>query len=272
MKPYVIRQGDYVQSVASQFGFDADTVWNDAKNAELKQLRGNPNILLPGDILYVPEQDPTTHSVPAGTTSSFVSSDATVPVTVKFSVASLASQAVTVVELPDLTGLTTGGDGTLTVSVPVSLDAATVQFTSTGATYVVKIGHLDPIGTLSGVFQRLQNLGYIPRDAALDATDVDVEYLRDHLRVFKEAQSGAPDSSPSPDAAPASAPPASAPPASAPPASDATPASGPASTSAPPASGDPSQADAAPQDDAGLSDDGTLDAATSAMLLAAHGS
>jgi N-acetylmuramoyl-L-alanine amidase len=247
LKPYPVRQGDYVQSLADQLGFDADTIWNDPKNAQLKQLRGNPNILFPGDILYVPDQEPTARTLKTGATNSFVSSPVTVPVTIKFSSARFASQACTIEELPDLTGLTTDANGTLTFSVPVTLDAATVAFTEIGATYVFKIGHLDPMGTLSGVFQRLQNLGFFPRDATLD--DANVESLRAHLRLFKATQGGG-------DPDPAAPAPASQ-----------TPSYG----DPPPA--DPTQQDSAQQeDDAGLSDDGTLDAATAAMLLAAHGS
>jgi hypothetical protein len=38
LQPYVIKQGDHLALLAYKFGFDADTVWNDPKNAQLRQL------------------------------------------------------------------------------------------------------------------------------------------------------------------------------------------------------------------------------------------
>ena len=58
MIPYVIRQGDYLKKLAFTKGFDADEVWNAADNADIKAARPNPDLLCPGDILYVPEPKP----------------------------------------------------------------------------------------------------------------------------------------------------------------------------------------------------------------------
>ncbi len=54
MQPYVIRQGDFLLKLAHKFGFDADSVWSDPSNSALRTLRSDPNILSPGDILYIP--------------------------------------------------------------------------------------------------------------------------------------------------------------------------------------------------------------------------
>ena len=92
MQPYVIRQGDYLLSLAQQFGFDADTVWNDPANAALRKLRADPNFLWPTDILQIPDQDapPVTTRLTTGTTNAFVSNVPMVSVTVTFTDTSLA--------------------------------------------------------------------------------------------------------------------------------------------------------------------------------------
>jgi hypothetical protein len=261
LQPYVIRQGDYLASLAYQFGFDADTVWSDPANSALRKLRPNPNFLWPTDILYIPSPTaPAMKSLQTGTTNSFVADAPSVSITIAFSDASFASQACSIQELPQLTGLTTDASGTLTFSAPVTMDTATIAFSGIGATYVFKIGHLDPIETLSGVFQRLQNLGFIASDADFDPTDL--EFLRTNLRALNAAQtgggSGPASSSPSPSAAPSSANPPSEP--------------APSSDPAPPSNPAPQSEPSPPQDNAGLSDDGTLDSSTSTMLLNAHGS
>jgi hypothetical protein len=247
LPPYVIRQGDYLAALAHQLGFDADTVWNDPSNAQLKQLRSDPNILFPGDVLQIPNptsQPPATNLTP-GSTNNFVSSAPTVTITVKLVGAdptTYASRAYTIQELDSLTGLTTDGNGVVTFQAPVTLSTATIVFTDTGESRALSIGSLDPTDTLSGIFQRLQNLGYIDTTVIFDPKQLDV--LRNGLIALKESQSGPPSS------APASAPPPSVPPSDPSPAS--TPgAAGPVSTapasapaSAPPASTPPSSAPA----------------------------
>ncbi len=73
MEPYVVRQGDHLAKLAYQFNFDANIVWNDPKNANLRQVRPNSNILSPGDVLYIPDQvPPALQNLAVGTTNTFV--------------------------------------------------------------------------------------------------------------------------------------------------------------------------------------------------------
>jgi hypothetical protein len=307
VRPYVIRQGDHLAAIAYKFGFDADTVWNDPSNADLRKLRPDPNILWPTDVLYIPDPPaggPPTTALTPGSTNVFVSTPATVTLTVAFmgdDPSTYASKAYTVQELDQLTGLATDGNGVATFPIPVNLKTATVSFSDSGDSYVLSIGAMDPIDTLSGIFSRLQNLGYIDDSAALDSSDL--SGLRAGLRAFKASQASGGDSAtgpvsvPSPPSAPASTPvtdtaPASSPepepsaPASGPgdafdsgpasPPSQDSPPSTPSPNSAPPPS-EPAPASApasAPSatDNAGLADDGTLDADIKSLLLRVHGS
>jgi hypothetical protein len=203
LEPYVIRQGDYLLSLAHQFGFNPDSVWNDDKNAKLRQLRPDPNILLAGDVLYIPDQNgkkAATHALATGTTNTFVSDAPTVTVSMHFLDDYMASQPFTVQELPNLAGLTTDGEGRVTFSVPVTLATATLSFQAVSRIISAKLGGLDPIDTLSGVFQRLQHLGYVDAGEIFDDTNLDL--IRTALRALKAAQGPAPDSSESPDSAP----------------------------------------------------------------------
>jgi hypothetical protein len=150
-----------------------------------------------------------THTLVPGSTTTFVSTPPTLPVAVKFTGAdpsAYASKAYVVQELEDLTGLTTSGDGLATFDAPITLQTMTVVFTDSGESWRLKIGSMDPIETLSGIWQRLQNLGYLEGDIELDPDNLDP--LRVALTRLKEI------AQPDADDAPASAPPApSAPPA-----------------------------------------------------------
>jgi hypothetical protein len=264
VEPYVIRQGDYLARLAYQFGFDAGSVWNDDKNTQLRKVRTDHNILSPTDILYIPDQankPPVTQSLSTGTTNTFVSDPPTTNVTIRFVDAPFASQAYSVPELPRLTGLTTGQDGTATFSIPVTLDTFTIAFAGSGLSFSFDVGCLDPINTLSGIFQRLQNLGYIDPDVTADPPDMDV--VRAALRAFRAA-SQAPTSLPSssPDGGASSRGSTESSDGSA---STSTDSASDASTD----SDSPDDADAS-SDDAGLSDEGVLDDKTSNDLVTAH--
>jgi hypothetical protein len=136
----------------------------------------------------------------------------------------------------------------------VTLATATVVFTDSGDSFPLAIGGMDPIDTLSGMFGRLKNLGYIGGDVQLDTENPldNLDALRTGLRALKAAQAGGGAGNAAPPSAPASSPsPQSAPPSSA---LESGPASG------------------ATTDDGGLGDDGTLDADTESLLLKVYGS
>ena len=97
----------------------------------------------------------------------------------------LASQAFSIPELPNLTGLSTDGSGKVSFDVPVTQRVFAVVFTSDGTAFTCKVGHLDPIDTLTGVIQRLQNLGFLnPMARNLGISDIDT--IRAALHAFKE--------------------------------------------------------------------------------------
>ena len=53
---YVVRQGDCLQSIAHRFGLPVDVVWEHPDNAELREKRESPYLLLPGDRVAIPER------------------------------------------------------------------------------------------------------------------------------------------------------------------------------------------------------------------------
>src|SRR5215831_17342635 len=57
-KYHTVRQGEYLSKIARHYGFtDYHTIWDHAENAALKQKRQNPNVLFPGDRLYIPDAE-----------------------------------------------------------------------------------------------------------------------------------------------------------------------------------------------------------------------
>jgi len=176
MKPYVIRQGDFLSKLAVRFGFDATDVWNDQKNDHLRQVRKNPNILHPGDILYIPTKPtPSGLELVAGTLNNYT---AEVPRTeVKLMLRAgkkrFLSQPCTVEGMKPEEPLKTDGEGNLTLSVPVTVREFVVSVVDPEATkapeaahvdpmvrFRVLLGHMDPVEERSGLRARLTHLGY----------------------------------------------------------------------------------------------------------------
>lgn len=55
---HVIRDGQGISWLALQYGFAPATIWNASENASLRELRSDGDLLLPGDIVHIPEPRP----------------------------------------------------------------------------------------------------------------------------------------------------------------------------------------------------------------------
>jgi hypothetical protein len=155
-------------------GFDADAVWNDPKNATLKKLRGSPNILCTGDVLYVPDAGPREWlRLSVGSTNRFVATIPGIALNLAFSLGgkAVAGADCIVHGMPPPNRFTTDGDGKLALTVPVITQALTVEFPKIPLVRRVRIGHLDPSTEPSGVVQRLKTLGYFSPRTAVSPSD-----------------------------------------------------------------------------------------------------
>ena len=56
MPTHTVVQGECLISIADKYGFFWETLWNHPENAELKQKRTDPEILNPGDLVFIPEK------------------------------------------------------------------------------------------------------------------------------------------------------------------------------------------------------------------------
>lgn len=69
---YIVRQGDFLAQIAKDHGFhDAMTIWNAPENARLRQDRRDPNVLTPGDEVFIPDKVDKTSSVASGRRTTF---------------------------------------------------------------------------------------------------------------------------------------------------------------------------------------------------------
>jgi Putative peptidoglycan binding domain len=173
-RPYVVRQGDHLRKIAVANAFDADTVWADPANADLKKLRVTYNLLLPGDVVQIPDGTPAGTPLDTGATNTFTAAAAK-PCTITHAfvrggvpVANATYWLVGSVD--DSTSKTTDGNGMATFDVPADADSVQVRFQD-GSSYVLMVGYLDPVATPPGAEQRLIHLGYLDEGDPVDDDD-----------------------------------------------------------------------------------------------------
>lgn len=53
---HTVQQGESVMSIAEGNGFLWETLWNHPKNSQLKAKRVDPGVLMPGDVLHIPDR------------------------------------------------------------------------------------------------------------------------------------------------------------------------------------------------------------------------
>jgi hypothetical protein len=191
MRPYVIRQGDYLTKIAHTMGFDAATVWNDPQNEEIRQKRPDWNILHPGDVLWVPDAPaPRKLAIRAGTSNRYVAHIPKMPVRVLIQVGGepLPKEPYRILGLgPDPVEGETDDDGYVSASVPVHVREIELILTRKNRTLRLRVGDLDPVDTLTGLKKRLCHLGfYQPSRVGIENQDAtDDEALLGALKAFQ---------------------------------------------------------------------------------------
>jgi hypothetical protein len=180
---YTIKQGDHVSKLAKQFGFaDFATIWDDPNNAALKQLRKNPNVLNPGDQLFIPDKQLKKVGRQTGATHRFKAR--VVPLMLRVVVKNvddtpLANTSCKLQVAGKTFPLTTDKNGKIEQEIP--RDSETAQLVVLDQNIPIRIGHLDPVDQVSGYRARLNNLGY----HAGSSDDPDDAQLRSAIEEFQ---------------------------------------------------------------------------------------
>lgn len=164
-----VAQGEYLSLIAAEYGFsDYMTIWDHPNNAQLKQQRKNPNVLLPGDSLFIPDKEQKQETGATSKRHTF---------TVKQEKLNLRLVLEDVYEKPIANAqcelfieeqsfqVTTDGQGKIEKEIPNRAQKGILVIKSDQTPFQddffqVKIGDLDPIDCVSGQCARLNNLGY----------------------------------------------------------------------------------------------------------------
>jgi hypothetical protein len=164
MMRYRVKQGDCIDSIAVAHGFRWETLWNQAENTALKQHRKDPFVLKPGDEVFVPELRLKMEQGQTETRHRFRRKGVPSLFRIQVCVADepLAAQPYQA----KIDGVwyqgTTDAQGWVEIKLPP--DAKEGELTvgeGESVEYIeLRLGCLDPINEISGVQQRLENIGF----------------------------------------------------------------------------------------------------------------
>ena len=165
MPEYTVKQGDCISSISIRYGLSPDKIWDHPKNSELKEIRKDPNVLYPGDIVFVPDKEEKKESCATEQRHRFRKKG----LTTRLKLCILDEEKKPMSEAQyflDVGGKIIEGkldsDGKLNIPIPSDASIATLKVGEfpDSMTYEIKLGHVDPLDTISGIQSRLNNLGF----------------------------------------------------------------------------------------------------------------
>lgn len=159
---HTVKQGEHVARIAMAYGLmNTASVWDHPDNAQLKQRRGNPNVLFPGDHLLVPDKQAKQQQGATQQRHRF----RVAPLWIELRLVVEEADGEPVADTPcrlvvegDVHQLQTDDMGR--ICQRIAKTAETAKLIIQEVEIPIKIGHLDPVDQRSGQIARLDNLGY----------------------------------------------------------------------------------------------------------------
>lgn len=160
---HVVRDGDCITSIAAATGHFWRTIWDDSKNAELRKLRKDPNVLLEGDRVHVPPLREKWEPVMTEMRHHFrrLTEPAVIRLICQRDDEPLGNLPYTLeIDGRELPGGETDPEGKIVRPIPCTARRGRVAIPSEAWERELALGRLDPVEDVTGVQQRLNNLGY----------------------------------------------------------------------------------------------------------------
>ena len=173
MPKHRVKGGECITSIADHYGFYWITVWLHDANAELRRHCEDPNMLMEGDIVYVP--DITAKKETGSTEQRHRFRKKGIPAVVRLQMFDGQEPRTNQKYRFTFGGGTiegeTDGEGFLEVPVPAELLTAQLIIGEDEAVYDINLGQLPPLSKLIGVQTRLNNLGYLTKKPSGELDD-----------------------------------------------------------------------------------------------------
>jgi N-acetylmuramoyl-L-alanine amidase len=167
---YIVRQGDCLSKLARRFGLtNWRTIYEHPNNADFRGLRSDPNVIYPGDRIFIPDREIRSESCATEQSHRFrrLGDETCVRLWLQDEEGNSLEGAAFRLEVGRrVQEGQVGADGLVELNIDpqeesgvliVCLDESTPEATMT---WHLGLGRLDPLDTISGVQARLNNLGF----------------------------------------------------------------------------------------------------------------
>ncbi len=197
MREHTIEQGECLMSLAHQTGLFWETIWNHPSNAQLKASRKGPNLVLPGDIVTIPDKSPQGISAATDARHRFVRRGVPSQLRLRFANAGDDSPRKGVPFVVSVDGHfargTTDEDGCVVCAVSPSARQGDITL-NPGAVneevFEIQLRHMDPEDSVTGLQARLQNLSFYGGPIDGEPSDALREAIRSFQTFHKLTESG----------------------------------------------------------------------------------
>jgi Putative peptidoglycan binding domain len=175
---YEAKPGECISSISFDHGFFPGTIWNLEENRVLRELRGNPQVLAPGDKVFIPDKRPRNESCATDQLHCFKRKG----VPEQFRIQLLYDDQprkneafVLEIEGKVVKSGKTGVDGVIQIPIVPNARRGRLLLRGGSEEIALELGRLEPVEMLEGVQMRLRNLGYFAGEVDGQMSD-DLEY------------------------------------------------------------------------------------------------
>ena len=158
---HVVKQGESISTIAQSYGLLPGKIWNDTANDGIRQNNGDPNILEPGDRVFIPDISTKSEDVQADARATFLRKGIPDMLSLKFVDMNNEPRSGLVYKLDfgskSYDG-TTDSDGLIEHPLPPKVNQAKLFID--GEVHQIELSYLDPVSSMSGLQARLANLGF----------------------------------------------------------------------------------------------------------------
>jgi hypothetical protein len=185
-RKHTISPGDSIVRLSELYGHFSLTIWNDPANAGLRSQRSNMNVLMPGDVVTIPDLRPGEVQIRTGQRHVFLRKG--IPPLLRIQLLDnghprALQEYVLTVDGQEFRG-TTNDQGLIEQFVSAQAAGGELVIGPDKRTVQFQLGHMDPVSEWSGVQKRLQNLGYL----AAPAENAQEAKAQAALRAFQQDQ------------------------------------------------------------------------------------
>lgn len=162
-KRHIVRQGESLISLGKRYGVPAEKILDHPENRELLQGKRRVSVLRPGDSVTIPDVETQEVDASTNTRHRFRCHNRTTWLRLKFfrEDEPRANEPYRIiVNLNSIAGQL-DDQGRLEERIPADVQQVTLLLGENEEEEVVlNVGHMDPIGEMSGIQKRLNNLGF----------------------------------------------------------------------------------------------------------------